>query len=173
MTLCRMIARKMTRSRLVPNKMTLGRRTLGIMQLIKLIFGIILSFGMECHYEGSTYGHCYIYWLFCWVPVFIPFWIMSFWRTSFFYMWFYWMYTMTILHWLLIYTYTKHSLLQTFEKALSLQSFERLSDIRIKAFTILFKLRHSVYLKPKPTLLGASLSVVNNFKLQFHWVLII
>jgi hypothetical protein len=36
-------------------------------------------------------------------------------------------------------------------------------DIRIKALALLFLLRLSAYLKPKPTLLGASLSVVNNF----------
>ncbi len=70
-----------------------------------------------------------------------------------------------ILHRLLIYTSTKHSLPQTFEKAHALQSLDTLSDVRIKTFTLLFKLRRSVYLKPKPTLLGASLSVVNNFQL--------
>ena len=71
-----------------------------------------------------------------------------------------------ILHRLLIYASTKHSLPQTFEKALALhQSLDTLSDVRIKTFTLLFKLRCSVYLKPKPTLLGASLSVVNNFQL--------
>jgi hypothetical protein len=59
----------------------------------------------------------------------------------------------------------KHYLLQTFLKALVLHSLDTLSDIRIKALMLLFKLRCSVYLKPKPTLLGASLSVVNNFQL--------
>jgi hypothetical protein len=43
-----------------------------------------------------------------------------------------------ILHRLLIYTSLKHSLLQTFEKALALQSLDILSDIRIKAFMLLF-----------------------------------
>ncbi len=56
----------------------------------------------------------------------------------------------------------KHSLLQTFEKALALQSLDTLSDIRIKVFTLLFKLRRSAYLKPKPILLGTSLAFVNN-----------
>ncbi len=58
----------------------------------------------------------------------------------------------------------KHSLLQTFEKVLALQSLDTLSDVRIKALVLLFQLRCSVYLKPKPTLLGASLSFVNNFQ---------
>ncbi len=58
----------------------------------------------------------------------------------------------------------KHSLLQYFEKALALQSLDTLSDIRIKAFTLLFQLKCYVYLKSKHTLLGASLSVVNNFQ---------
>jgi hypothetical protein len=66
----------------------------------------------------------------------------------------------------------KHSLLQTFEIALVLHSLDTLSDIRTKAFTLLFLLRGSVYPKPKPTLLAASLSVVNNFQLLFHLVLI-
>ncbi len=57
----------------------------------------------------------------------------------------------------------KHSLLQTFEKVLVLQSFDTLSDIRIKAFTLLFLLRCSVYLNRKLPLLGAS-SVVNKFQ---------
>ncbi len=56
----------------------------------------------------------------------------------------------------------KHSLLQTFEKALALQSLDTLSDIRIKVFTFLFQLRRSVFPKPKPILLGTSLSIVNN-----------
>jgi hypothetical protein len=47
-------------------------------------------------------------------------------------------YTITILHWLPIYTSMKHSLLQTFEKASALQSLDTLSDVRIKAFTLLF-----------------------------------
>ncbi len=50
----------------------------------------------------------------------------------------------------------KHSLLQTPLKALALHSLDTLSDVRIKAFMLLLKLRHSVYSKPKPTLLGAS-----------------
>jgi hypothetical protein len=44
----------------------------------------------------------------------------------------------TILHRLSIYTSMKHSLLQTFEKALALQSLDTMSDIRIKAFMLLF-----------------------------------
>jgi hypothetical protein len=59
----------------------------------------------------------------------------------------------------------KHSLLQTFEKALALQSLDTLSDVRIKAFMLLFYLRRNVYHKPKPTLLSASLSVVDNFQI--------
>jgi hypothetical protein len=64
-----------------------------------------------------------------------------------------------------LYTFMKHSLLQTFEKVPVLQSLDTLSDIKMKAFTLLFLLRHSVYLKPKPTLIGASLSIANNFQL--------
>jgi len=37
-----------------------------------------------------------------------------------------------------IYTFMKHSVLQTLLKALALHSLETLSDIRIKAFTLLF-----------------------------------
>jgi len=59
----------------------------------------------------------------------------------------------------------KHSLLQTFEKVPVLQSLDTLSDIKMKAFTLLFLLIRSVYLKPKPTLFGASLSIANNFQL--------
>jgi hypothetical protein len=58
----------------------------------------------------------------------------------------------------------KNFLLQTFEKALALQSLDTLSGVRIKAPALLFYLRCSVYLKPKPTLLGASLSFVNNMQ---------
>ncbi len=78
---------------------------------------------------------------------------------------FYGHYMITILHGLSIYTSMKHYLLQTFEKALALHSLDTLSEVRIKVFTLLFELRCSVYLKPKPTLLGASPSVVNNFQL--------
>jgi hypothetical protein len=35
-------------------------------------------------------------------------------------------------------TSMKHSLLQTFETGLALQSLDTLSDVRIKAFTLLF-----------------------------------
>ncbi len=47
-------------------------------------------------------------------------------------------YTIMILQRLSIYTSVKHSLLQTFETALALQSLDTLSDIRIKAFLLLF-----------------------------------
>ncbi len=50
----------------------------------------------------------------------------------------------------------KHSLLQTHLKALVLHSLDTLSDVRLKAFMLLFYLKCSVYSKPKPTLLGAS-----------------
>ena len=59
----------------------------------------------------------------------------------------------------------KHSLLQTLLKVLALHSLDTLSDVRIKAFTLLFYLTCFVNPKPKPTLLGAPLSVVNNFQL--------
>ncbi len=59
----------------------------------------------------------------------------------------------------------KHSLLQTFEKALALHSLDTLSDIRIKTFMLLFLIKMLCLFKPRPTLLGASLSVVNNFQL--------
>jgi hypothetical protein len=62
----------------------------------------------------------------------------------------------TVLHQLSIYTSMKQSLLQISEKALVLQSFDTLSDIKIKVLALLFLLRCSVYLKPKPTLLGVS-----------------
>ncbi len=52
----------------------------------------------------------------------------------------------------------KHSLLQT----LKISALDTLSYDRIKVFTLPFELRYSVYPKPEPTLLGASLSVVNN-----------
>ncbi len=70
-----------------------------------------------------------------------------------------------ILDQLLIYTSMKHSLLQTMKTKGALLSLDTLSAIRIKSFTLLFKLRHSVYPKLKPTLLGTSLSVVSNFQL--------
>jgi hypothetical protein len=53
----------------------------------------------------------------------------------------------------------KHSLLLLKLLALALNSLDTLSDIRIKVFT----LSYAVYLKLKPSLLGASSSVVNNF----------
>ncbi len=59
----------------------------------------------------------------------------------------------------------KHSLPQNFETTLLLQSLDTLSNTGIKSFMLLFYLRCSVYTKPKPTLLGASFSVVNNFQL--------
>jgi hypothetical protein len=43
-----------------------------------------------------------------------------------------------ILHQLLIYTSMKHYTLQTFLKGLELHSLDTLSDIKIKAFTLLF-----------------------------------
>jgi len=57
-----------------------------------------------------------------------------------------------IKHQLWIYTSMKHSLLSLKLLALALNSLDTLSDIRIKAF--------------KPSLLGASSSVVNNFQLK-------
>ncbi len=55
----------------------------------------------------------------------------------------------------------KHSLLYSKHLALALNYLDTLSDVRIKAFTLLFDLR--CYHKPKPSLLGASSSDVNNF----------
>ncbi len=49
----------------------------------------------------------------------------------------------------------KHSLLQTSLKAPVLHSLDTLSDVRIKAYMLLIKLRCSVYSKPKPTLIVA------------------
>jgi hypothetical protein len=51
------------------------------------------------------------------------------------------------LHQLLIHTSIKHFLLQTFETALALQFLDTLSDVRIKAFMLLFEIRHFFYLK--------------------------
>ncbi len=47
-------------------------------------------------------------------------------------------YTIMIKHWLSIYTSMKHSLLSLKLLALALNSLDTLSDIRIKAFTLLF-----------------------------------
>ena len=52
-----------------------------------------------------------------------------------------------IKHQLLIHTSMKHSLPVITFKALALHSLDTLSDVRIKAFTFLFKLRCSVYSK--------------------------
>jgi hypothetical protein len=47
-------------------------------------------------------------------------------------------YMITIIHRLLIYTSTKHSLLLLKHLVLELYSLDTLSDVRIKAFTLLF-----------------------------------
>jgi hypothetical protein len=47
-------------------------------------------------------------------------------------------YTITILHQLLTYTSMNHSLLQTSKKRLRFNSLDTLSDVRIKAFMLLF-----------------------------------
>ena len=58
----------------------------------------------------------------------------------------------------------KPLLLSLKHSMLGLNSLDTLSDIRIRAFMLLFN-ADAVYHKPKPSLLGAS-SVVNHFHLK-------
>jgi hypothetical protein len=71
-------------------------------------------------------------------------------------------YTIMILHRLSIYSSMKHYLLST--HIFVLHSLDTLSDVRIKVFNASLLITMQ-YHKPKPSLLGASLSVVNNFSL--------
>ncbi len=81
-------------------------------------------------------------------------------------------YTIMINHRLLIYTSMKHSLLSLKLLAVALNSLDTLSHVRIKAFTFSFNW-DSVYYEPKPSLLGASSTFVNNFWLkELHLVLL-
>ncbi len=74
-------------------------------------------------------------------------------------------YTIMILDWLSVYTSVKHSLLLTLKISTCAFIFRHPVSHWNKSITLLFKLRHSVYPKPKTTLLRASSSVVNNFQL--------
>ncbi len=68
-----------------------------------------------------------------------------------------------IIHRLLIYTSMKHSLLSLKLLAHALNSLDTLSDVRIKAFTLLFYIKMLSITNPNLACLVLLLSVVNNF----------
>jgi len=61
-----------------------------------------------------------------------------------------------------LYFYETFSNLTSRKQAHALHSLDTLSDVRTKLLALPFRLRCSVYPKPKPTLLGASITFVNN-----------